>query len=162
MSKLYEFIATTNAQCWIMLLSPCSPYLNGKIREVVSDCALPISVVIFSFIGSYFFLDIQRKFRPPRLKGWGKSSWEASSHAFGAKNKKGFLGFSVCCRKFKRKEKIFFGPNFKTPCDQFRTELNWQGWMEWMGRKGSLQQIPYQSLFHFSSLLLFLFSSSSV
>lgn len=36
-----------------------SPYLNGKIREVVSDCALPISVVIFSFIGSYLFLDIQ-------------------------------------------------------------------------------------------------------
>ncbi|XP_075868092.1 solute carrier family 4 member 11-like isoform X2 [Nelusetta ayraudi] len=36
-----------------------SPYLNGKIREVVSDCALPISVVIFSFIGSYCFLDIQ-------------------------------------------------------------------------------------------------------
>ncbi|KAM4732228.1 solute carrier family 4 member 11-like [Anableps anableps] len=36
-----------------------SPYLNGKIREVVSDCALPISVVIFSFIGSYLFIDIQ-------------------------------------------------------------------------------------------------------
>uniref|UniRef100_A0A8C4EKA2 Bicarbonate transporter-like transmembrane domain-containing protein n=1 Tax=Dicentrarchus labrax TaxID=13489 RepID=A0A8C4EKA2_DICLA len=36
-----------------------SPYLNGRIREVVSDCALPISVVIFSFIGSYLFLDIQ-------------------------------------------------------------------------------------------------------
>ncbi|XP_059201983.1 solute carrier family 4 member 11-like [Centropristis striata] len=36
-----------------------SPYLNAKIREVVSDCALPISVVIFSFIGSYLFLDIQ-------------------------------------------------------------------------------------------------------
>eukprot|EP00064_Thunnus_orientalis_P007902 superscaffoldBa00000907_g7924 len=36
-----------------------SPYLNDKIREVVSDCALPISVVIFSFIGSYLFLDIQ-------------------------------------------------------------------------------------------------------
>ncbi|XP_062281462.1 solute carrier family 4 member 11-like [Scomber scombrus] len=36
-----------------------SPYLNGTIREVVSDCALPISVVIFSFIGSYLFLDIQ-------------------------------------------------------------------------------------------------------
>ncbi|XP_053179830.1 solute carrier family 4 member 11-like [Scomber japonicus] len=36
-----------------------SPYLNGKIREVVSDCALPISVVVFSFIGSYLFLDIQ-------------------------------------------------------------------------------------------------------
>lgn len=46
-----------------------SPYLNDKIREVVSDCALPISVVIFSFIGSYLFLDIQREnsfnlFRP--------------------------------------------------------------------------------------------------
>ncbi|KAM6999883.1 solute carrier family 4 member 11-like [Tautogolabrus adspersus] len=36
-----------------------SPYLNSTVREVVSDCALPISVVIFSFIGSYLFLDIQ-------------------------------------------------------------------------------------------------------
>uniref|UniRef100_A0A674NGL3 Solute carrier family 4 member 11 n=1 Tax=Takifugu rubripes TaxID=31033 RepID=A0A674NGL3_TAKRU len=36
-----------------------SPYLNDKIREVVSDCALPISVVICSFIGSYLFLDIK-------------------------------------------------------------------------------------------------------
>uniref|UniRef100_A0A3Q3GAS3 Solute carrier family 4 member 11 n=1 Tax=Labrus bergylta TaxID=56723 RepID=A0A3Q3GAS3_9LABR len=36
-----------------------SPYLNCRVREVVSDCALPISVVIFSFIGSYLFLDIQ-------------------------------------------------------------------------------------------------------
>ncbi|KAM4555924.1 solute carrier family 4 member 11-like isoform 2-T2 [Odontesthes bonariensis] len=36
-----------------------SPYLNDKIREVVSDCALPVSVVIFSFIGSYLFIDIQ-------------------------------------------------------------------------------------------------------
>ncbi|RVE67500.1 hypothetical protein OJAV_G00103590 [Oryzias javanicus] len=36
-----------------------SPYLNDKIREVVSDCALPISVVVFSFIGSYLFIDIQ-------------------------------------------------------------------------------------------------------
>ncbi|XP_037318419.2 solute carrier family 4 member 11-like [Pungitius pungitius] len=36
-----------------------SPYLNGRVREVVSDCALPISVLVFSFIGSYLFLDIQ-------------------------------------------------------------------------------------------------------
>ncbi|XP_033995795.1 sodium bicarbonate transporter-like protein 11 isoform X1 [Trematomus bernacchii] len=36
-----------------------SPYLNGRVREVVSDCALPISVVVCSFIGSYLFLDIQ-------------------------------------------------------------------------------------------------------
>lgn len=41
-----------------------SPYLNDKIREVVSDCALPISVVIFSFIGSYLFLDIEREYKP--------------------------------------------------------------------------------------------------
>ncbi|CAL8263702.1 unnamed protein product [Lota lota] len=36
-----------------------SPYLNGRIREVVSDCALPISVVIVSYVGSYLFLDIE-------------------------------------------------------------------------------------------------------
>lgn len=36
-----------------------SPYLNGRVREVVSDCALPISVVVCSFIGSYLFLDIE-------------------------------------------------------------------------------------------------------
>lgn len=36
-----------------------SPYLNDKVREVVSDCALPISVVTLSFIGSYLFLDIE-------------------------------------------------------------------------------------------------------
>ncbi|XP_008324732.1 sodium bicarbonate transporter-like protein 11 isoform X2 [Cynoglossus semilaevis] len=34
------------------------PYLNDTVREVVSDCALPTSVIIFSFIGSYLFLDI--------------------------------------------------------------------------------------------------------
>ncbi|KAJ3582075.1 hypothetical protein NHX12_015910 [Muraenolepis orangiensis] len=42
-----------------LCLLPHSPYLNSKIREVVSDCALPISVVVVSFIGSYLFLDIQ-------------------------------------------------------------------------------------------------------
>uniref|UniRef100_A0A8C1G696 Solute carrier family 4 member 11 n=1 Tax=Cyprinus carpio TaxID=7962 RepID=A0A8C1G696_CYPCA len=36
-----------------------SPFLHAKVREVVSDCALPISVVIFSFVGSYLFIDIQ-------------------------------------------------------------------------------------------------------
>uniref|UniRef100_A0A8C8HDK8 Bicarbonate transporter-like transmembrane domain-containing protein n=1 Tax=Oncorhynchus tshawytscha TaxID=74940 RepID=A0A8C8HDK8_ONCTS len=36
-----------------------SPYLHAKVREVVSDCALPIAVVIFSFIGSFLFLDIE-------------------------------------------------------------------------------------------------------
>uniref|UniRef100_A0A8C7J360 Solute carrier family 4 member 11 n=1 Tax=Oncorhynchus kisutch TaxID=8019 RepID=A0A8C7J360_ONCKI len=36
-----------------------SPYLHAKVREVVSDCALPIAVVIFSFIGSFLFLDVE-------------------------------------------------------------------------------------------------------
>ncbi|XP_034037825.1 sodium bicarbonate transporter-like protein 11 [Thalassophryne amazonica] len=44
---------------YTLFLIKRSPYLNDKIREVVSDCALPISVVIFSFIGSYLFIDIQ-------------------------------------------------------------------------------------------------------
>lgn len=83
LSKLHKFISTTSEQCYsIVFVALRSPYLNGKIREVVSDCALPISVVIFSFIGSYFFLDIQRKFTPPR---W-KSSWEAPSHVLHTKN----------------------------------------------------------------------------
>ncbi|KAK1175388.1 sodium bicarbonate transporter-like protein 11 isoform X1 [Acipenser oxyrinchus oxyrinchus] len=35
-----------------------SPFLHAKVREVLSDCALPISVLMFSFVGSYLFLDI--------------------------------------------------------------------------------------------------------
>ncbi|KAF3845130.1 hypothetical protein F7725_008293 [Dissostichus mawsoni] len=35
-----------------------SPFLHVKVREVLSDCALPISVLMFSFIGSYIFSDI--------------------------------------------------------------------------------------------------------
>ncbi|KAM7376356.1 hypothetical protein PAMP_006097 [Pampus punctatissimus] len=36
-----------------------SPFLHAKVREVLSDCALPISVLVFSFIGSYLFSDIE-------------------------------------------------------------------------------------------------------
>uniref|UniRef100_A0A667YS16 Solute carrier family 4 member 11 n=1 Tax=Myripristis murdjan TaxID=586833 RepID=A0A667YS16_9TELE len=36
-----------------------SPFLHAKVREVLSDCALPISVLMFSFIGSYVFSDIE-------------------------------------------------------------------------------------------------------
>ncbi|KAJ8336228.1 hypothetical protein SKAU_G00395710 [Synaphobranchus kaupii] len=32
-----------------------SPFLHAKVREVLSDCALPISVLMFSFVGSYLF-----------------------------------------------------------------------------------------------------------
>uniref|UniRef100_A0A665VAC8 Bicarbonate transporter-like transmembrane domain-containing protein n=2 Tax=Echeneis naucrates TaxID=173247 RepID=A0A665VAC8_ECHNA len=44
-----------------------SPFLHAKVREVLSDCALPISVLLFSFIGSYLFSDIERYFNPSRL-----------------------------------------------------------------------------------------------
>lgn len=48
-----------------LLLSPSlssSPFLHAKVREVLSDCALPISVLMFSFIGSYIFSDIERQY----------------------------------------------------------------------------------------------------
>ncbi|XP_053088659.1 sodium bicarbonate transporter-like protein 11 isoform X1 [Pangasianodon hypophthalmus] len=35
-----------------------SPFLHAKMREILSDCALPISVLIFSYVGSYIFSDI--------------------------------------------------------------------------------------------------------
>lgn len=49
-------------------LCPCpslSPFLHAKVREVLSDCALPISVLLFSFIGSYLFSDIERQYHSP-------------------------------------------------------------------------------------------------
>ncbi|XP_069601230.1 solute carrier family 4 member 11 isoform X5 [Ranitomeya imitator] len=36
-----------------------SPYLHSRVRELLSDCALPISVLTFSTVGSYFFQDIR-------------------------------------------------------------------------------------------------------
>ncbi|XP_077091990.1 solute carrier family 4 member 11-like isoform X1 [Siphateles boraxobius] len=44
---------------YVLFLIKRSPFLHAKVREVVSDCALPISVVIFSFVGSYLFVGIQ-------------------------------------------------------------------------------------------------------
>ncbi|XP_049330816.1 solute carrier family 4 member 11-like isoform X3 [Astyanax mexicanus] len=44
---------------YVLFLIKRSPFLHAKVREVVSDCALPISVVIFSFVGSYLFIDIE-------------------------------------------------------------------------------------------------------
>ncbi|XP_030628229.1 solute carrier family 4 member 11 [Chanos chanos] len=35
-----------------------SPFLHAKMREILSDCALPISVLMFSYVGSYVFNDI--------------------------------------------------------------------------------------------------------
>ncbi|XP_038600946.1 sodium bicarbonate transporter-like protein 11 isoform X1 [Tachyglossus aculeatus] len=36
-----------------------SPYLHAHVREILSDCALPISVLTFSLVGSYFFREIE-------------------------------------------------------------------------------------------------------
>ncbi|XP_058049505.1 solute carrier family 4 member 11 [Ahaetulla prasina] len=36
-----------------------SPYLHPRVREILSDCALPISVLTFSVIGSHFFEEIK-------------------------------------------------------------------------------------------------------
>ncbi|KAG5264079.1 hypothetical protein AALO_G00271890 [Alosa alosa] len=44
---------------YALFLIKRSPFLHARVREVVSDCALPISVLVFSFIGSYLFIDIE-------------------------------------------------------------------------------------------------------
>ncbi|NXO24907.1 S4A11 protein, partial [Cisticola juncidis] len=36
-----------------------SPYLHARVREILSDCALPISVLTFSVVGSYIFREIE-------------------------------------------------------------------------------------------------------
>ncbi|XP_042199701.1 sodium bicarbonate transporter-like protein 11 isoform X2 [Callorhinchus milii] len=36
-----------------------SPFLHARARETLSDCALPISVVVLSFVGTYIFRDIK-------------------------------------------------------------------------------------------------------
>ncbi|XP_043920021.1 sodium bicarbonate transporter-like protein 11 isoform X2 [Protopterus annectens] len=36
-----------------------SPYLHARVREILSDCALPISVLTFSFVGSFLFKEIK-------------------------------------------------------------------------------------------------------
>jgi len=36
-----------------------SPFLSSSLREFVSDYALPLSVIIFSFIGSYLFKEVE-------------------------------------------------------------------------------------------------------
>lgn len=40
-----------------------SPYLHPCVREILSDCALPIAVLTFSLIGSYGFQEIESKLK---------------------------------------------------------------------------------------------------
>lgn len=37
------------------------PYLNANKREALADYALPVAVIVLSFIGSYVFRDVKRK-----------------------------------------------------------------------------------------------------
>lgn len=67
---LVSAAASVSSSSIICLTSPfsplplsLSPFLHAKVREVLSDCALPISVLLFSFIGSYLFSDIEREYR---------------------------------------------------------------------------------------------------
>lgn len=52
----------------------CSPYLHPYMREILSDCALPISVLTFSLISSYGFQEIKSELGKNWAKGgvrWG-------------------------------------------------------------------------------------------
>ena len=44
-----------------MFLYSCRPFLNASKRELLADCALPVSVLLMSFFGSYVFKDVKRK-----------------------------------------------------------------------------------------------------
>ncbi|ROK15833.1 Sodium bicarbonate transporter-like protein 11 [Anabarilius grahami] len=55
-----SFILCTRARpllCLLLMLGTL-PFLHVKMREILSDCALPISVLVFSYVGSYVFNDI--------------------------------------------------------------------------------------------------------
>ena|SRR6218665_3389517 len=37
------------------------PFLNASKRELLADCALPVSVLLMSFFGSFIFKDVKRR-----------------------------------------------------------------------------------------------------
>ena len=51
----------------IILFIFFSPFLSASKREVVADYALPVAVLTMSFIGSYVFSDISRKYSTTKL-----------------------------------------------------------------------------------------------
>lgn len=58
----------TSPQATLTLTCLHSPYLHPYVRELLSDCALPISVLTFSLISSYGFQEIKSKLGP--AVGW--------------------------------------------------------------------------------------------
>lgn len=41
------------------------PFLNANKRELLSDYALPVAVIIMSFVGSYIFREVVCKYATP-------------------------------------------------------------------------------------------------
>lgn len=54
----------------------CRPYLSSLLRETLADYALPLSVIVFSLIGSFAFASVQRK----SLSISGPSSKQTHTH----------------------------------------------------------------------------------
>jgi hypothetical protein len=51
-----------NIDGFTMIVFQCfSPYLQASKREALADCSLPMAVITVSFIGSYFFGDVECK-----------------------------------------------------------------------------------------------------
>ena len=46
----------------IICFSLCNrPYLEASKRELLADYSLPIAVLVMSFVGSFLFADVNRK-----------------------------------------------------------------------------------------------------
>jgi len=78
-----------------------SPYLSARKREILADYALPISVVFFSFMGSYAFRDVKSEpfaYNPDQGFSWKVP--DLSSLSFGAHMGAMGLGFCLSCLFF--------------------------------------------------------------
>ncbi|XP_039768129.1 sodium bicarbonate transporter-like protein 11 [Ornithorhynchus anatinus] len=58
-----------------------SPYLQGHVWEILSDCALPILVLTFSLVGSYFFWEIENAVPAggSSARDWGPQTQRSST-----------------------------------------------------------------------------------
>nr|XP_037287902.1 LOW QUALITY PROTEIN: sodium bicarbonate transporter-like protein 11 [Rhipicephalus microplus] len=71
-----------------------TPYLHSYLRNLLSDYALPVAVVVFSFVGSFMFRDVKtEQFRISEGYGLERAPFESLSVAgiFGAMG----LGFAL-------------------------------------------------------------------
>ena len=63
------YYSTWWAHLWFSGLNLCyfdvlrfSPFLNGNKRALLADCALPVSVLTMSILGSFVFKDVKCEF----------------------------------------------------------------------------------------------------